>query len=84
MISPITGCGLIILNVASYKSQIVNPQMNMTLTSVPMISDLWYPKERDLVAGLCAIFNEMIEMANPIMSDAKWAESVKMAMDCAR
>ncbi len=58
--------------------------MKMTLTRVPIISDLWYPYDNDLVAGLAAIFKEMIEIANPIKSEAKWAESVKMAIDLAR
>jgi hypothetical protein len=35
------------------------------------------------VAGLYAIFNEMIEIAKPIISESKWAESVNMAIDLA-
>lgn len=51
------------------------------LTSVPTTSALWYPKLSDLVAGLAAIISEIIEIANPTKSDARWAESVKMAID---
>ena len=58
--------------------------MNMMLTRVPTTSDLWYPKLRDLFAGSWATFRDMIEIANPTRSEARWAESVKIAMDYAR
>ena len=61
----------------------VSPHMRTSETNVPMISDLWYPKERDLVAGLTAIFKDKMDIPKPTMSDARWAESVKIAMELA-
>lgn len=69
--------------VASTTSQMVSPQMRTSETKVPIISDLWYPKERDLVAGLTAIFKDKMDIPKPTMSDARWAESVKIAMELA-
>ena len=62
----------------------VRPQIKIILTRVPRISDLCHPYESSRSADFCAHLSDNIEIAKPIISDARWAESVKMAIDFAR
>lgn len=56
----------------------------MILLSVPMISALYHPKVSSLEAGLMDMFRAVIDIANPIISDAKCAVSVNIAIEFAR
>ena len=49
-----------------------------------MISALCHPNVNSLDAGFIDIVNAIIDIANPIMSAAKWAVSVKMAIELAK
>lgn len=57
--------------------------MKIIDTKVPTISDLCHPYESSLFAGLAAHLRDIIEMKKPRISDARWAESVKIAIDLA-
>jgi hypothetical protein len=70
--------------VASTRSQTVKPQIRIKLVKVPTTSALWYPNDRVLSDFLCAKSSEAMEIANPTRSEAKWAESVKIAIEFAR
>lgn len=56
----------------------------MILTIVPIISALCQPNVSSLEAGLIDIFMATIDIINPTISDAKWAVSVKIAIELAR
>jgi hypothetical protein len=47
----------------------------------PIISALCQPKESCFVLFLFAILSARIEIAKPMRSDARWAESVKIAIE---
>lgn len=47
----------------------------------PIISALCHPKVSCFVLRLFAILSATIEIAKPIKSDARWAESVKIAIE---
>lgn len=79
--NPSISGGLKNLPVASNTSQIVKTHKNIILPSVPTTSALWYPKDNDFDAGLYAMVSEIIDIANPTKSEAKWAVSVNIAMD---
>ncbi len=53
-------------------------------TTEPITSALCHPKDKVLSDFFCAILSAMIEIAKPIKSEAKWAESVKIATDPAK
>ena len=73
---PLTSYGATTLSAASKTSQMVKVNKKIILISVPIISALCHPKVSSLDDGLIAIFKANIEMANPIISEAKCAESV--------
>lgn len=56
----------------------------MILAIVPIISALFHPKVSSLDLGLIAIFIATIEIMKPIISEAKCAVSVKIAIELAR
>jgi len=74
--TPLTSYGAITLSAASKTSQMVKVNKKTILISVPRISALCHPKVSSLDAGLIATFKAIIDMANPIMSEARCAESV--------
>ena len=49
-------------------------------TMVPMISALCHPKVSSFDAGLNESLRAIIDIPNPIISEDKWAVSVKMAI----
>ena len=55
-----------------------------TETKVPMISALCHPYVRAVVDPLYASVSALMEMPNPSMSDARCAESAKIAIDPAK
>lgn len=69
---------------ASNNSHSVNVTMNITLTSVPMISALCHPKVNSFDASLRDIFIAAIEIIKPTTSVAKCAVSVNMAIELAK
>jgi len=74
--NPLTSYGSTTLSVASKTSQMVKVNKKTILVSVPKISALCHPKVSYFDAGLIANFKAAIDMANPIISEAKCAESV--------
>ncbi len=69
------------LLVASPSKKIVIIQILESDTIEPITSALCHPNECLLSYFLCAILRAIIEIANPIKSDAKCAESVRIAID---
>lgn len=69
------------LLVASPSKKIVIIQMLDKETTVPIISALWKPKECFESAFFYAMFNAAIDIAKPIRSEARWAESVRIATE---
>jgi hypothetical protein len=69
------------LLVASPSKKIVIIQILESETIEPMTSALCHPKECLLSYFLYAILSAIIEIANPIKSEAKCAESVRIAID---
>ena len=62
----------------------VSVSKKMTLIIVPMISALFQPKVNSFEAGRIDILSAIILMANPIISEARCAVSVKIAIEFAR
>ena len=75
--------GAIILFVASTTSHKVIVIRKNTLIRVPIISARCIPKVYFIVAGLRVILSAVMENANPIISDARCAVSVKIAIEFA-
>lgn len=84
MIFASTGWGLTTLFVASTTSQRVRVSKKATLSKVPRTSALYQPKVSSWEAGRMLILSAIILIMNPIISEAKWAVSVKMAIELAR
>ena len=51
---------------------------------VPIISALCHPNVSSFEAGLIDSFKATIETPNPIISEDKWAVSVKIAIELAK
>ena len=75
------GVGLINLSVASTTSQTVTMTKNATLMSVPITSALCHPNVICSVDGFKLILMASMDIMNPIISVAKCAQSVKIAME---
>lgn len=84
IISELTFCGLMILLVASTTNQRVSVTKKETLISVPRISALCHPKVSSWEAGLILILSAIMDILKPIMSEARCAVSVKIAIELAR
>ena len=69
---------------ASKTSQIVKVSKKMILLIVPIISALCHPKVSSFEAGLIDIFIATIDIMKPIISEARCAVSVKIAIELAR
>ena len=76
--------GFITLLVASTTSHNVIVRRNITLIMVPIISARCNPKVYFIVAGPSVILRAIIEKAKPIISEARCAVSVNMAMEFAK
>ena len=72
------------LLVASTTSHNVIVRRNITLRSVPIISARCKPKVYFIVAGPSVILRATIEKPKPIISEARWAVSVNMAIELAK
>jgi hypothetical protein len=81
MYSAYKSFGLIILLIASTRSQRVKVNKKIIEHIVPIISALCHPKVSSFDAGLKVIFKAKIDILNPTKSDAKWAVSAKIAME---
>jgi len=81
---PNTSYGSIILSIASNSSHIVRVSKKMTEIIVPIISALYHPQVCPLDAGLMVILRATIDIIKPIISEAKCAVSVKMAIEFAK
>ena len=81
---PLTVGFVMTLSIASNTNQIVKVSKKMILESVPRISALCHPKVSVFEAGFIDIFRAAIEIPKPIMSEARWAESVYIAIELAR
>lgn len=75
------GVGFINLYVASTISQIVTMTKNATLMSVPITSALCHPNVIYSVDGFKLILIASMDIMKPIISVAKCAQSVKMAIE---
>lgn len=69
------------LLVASPNKKMVIIQILESETMEPITSALCHPNECLLSYFLCAIFSAIIEIAKPIKSEAKCAESVRIAIE---
>lgn len=82
--TPYTSYGSTTRPVASKTSQIVKVSKKIIEHIVPIISALCHPNVSSLEAGLKDIFIATMDIMNPIISDAKCAVSVKIAIEFAR